>query len=297
MPIQPIVHSVDNAGTLAHLAVQAWIDNEGWLNPDPSRNLLQTFDEVTESFNLNLRRLPHAAATRSRLKYRSAQLVEILKSSGPSIRSELLLRDEAHHLFGILDIAGIAGDGHIIDLKTGRESARSLSNSAEYQLMFYAILFQSNYDRLPKRATIFNLWTGPIEIPVTPTSVEVFRSRILALQNSTATDARPAAGVCHFCPKRIECQPHWDAISTGESSDAIEGHINAVQHSDTGMTALQINGEWLVGVSSNMLPNGASPGQFVRVVRIRRQVGRSSTEWRTTRSTAIGISPKTQPMK
>src|SRR5690606_13062530 len=142
-PAKPPEQLAGNAGAVAHLALQAWAEAGEWTDADPGTRLQERFDEIAAAHGAEPARMPQAIATRARLKSRGKELAEILARAEGEIRSELLLRDNDQHLFGILDIAAPGLDGLIIDLKTGRDASAAPSPAVEHQMTFYAHLFQA----------------------------------------------------------------------------------------------------------------------------------------------------------
>lgn len=288
-PTRPLTQVADNVGSVAHLALQAWAESGEWLLSDPGTRLQERFDEVALAHGVDPARMPQGVITRARLKTRAKQLAAILSGANTDVRSELLLRDESNHLFGILDIAGIGSDGFIIDFKTGRHAAAEFSTAIEHQMTFYAHLFQASYGALPKRIIVFSLQRGPTEIQVSPSAVADLLERARAAQLTERTVARPDVRTCRFCPKRMTCQPHWDAVPSWERPDAVEGIVNNIEHCSSSTSTALIGGRWLTGIPQTTLPSGTRAGKFVRVVRVRRRNDSDHEEWAAGSTTHIQI--------
>lgn len=288
-PVRPTGRAADNAGSVAHLALQAWAESGEWSLPDPGSRLQERFDEVAAAHEADPVRMPQGVVTRARLKTRAKELAAILSGANADVRSELLLSDESNHLFGILDIAGGGSDGFIIDLKTGRDTSAEPSTAIEHQMTFYTHLFQSSYGTFPEHVIVFSLQRGPTEIQVAPSAVAALLDQIRAAQLTERTDARPEACTCRFCPKRMTCQPHWDEVPGWERPDAIEGTIGNIERSSSGTAALLIGGRWLTGIPENALPDGTAPGKFARAVRVRRRNDSEPEEWAAGSTTLIRI--------
>jgi hypothetical protein len=229
---------------------------------------------------------------RARLQTRGQTLSEILASAGSRPQSEVLLRDDDRCLFGILDIVSPEAGGLIIDLKTGRNASAALSPAIYHQMTFYAHLFQANFGVFPERVLVFSLQRGLVEIPVISSGIAPFLSKIHAAQLSDRITAYPHADVCRYCPKRVRCEPHWDAISAWDDADAIEGEVAAIEHSSSGTAAVQIGGQWLTGISATLLPSNLAPGQFARAVRVRRRRGNASGDWSASSSSRLHVLPE-----
>lgn len=289
-PAKPPKQPADNVGSVAHLALQAWVESGEWSDSDPGARLQERFDQVAAAHGADPARIPQALVTRARLKYRGKELAAILAGAS-AIRSELLLSDDRDHLFGILDIAAPGSGGFIIDLKTGRDASAESSPTLKHQMTFYAHLFRSAYGVLPEQVIVFSLRRGPVEISVTASEIAALLDQVRAAQLTERTVARPEPDLCRFCAKRMTCQPHWDAVPVWDRTDAIEGTIGNVERSSSGATALLIDGRWVTGIPARVLPDGAAPGQFARAVRVRRLDDSTPEEWVASSSTRIRIMP------
>lgn len=291
-PVKPTAQDLSNAGSIAHLALQHWIEREEWSHEDPGVRLQGCFDEIVAAHKITPARMSRALITRARLKSRGRELSEILAGAGSGIRTELLLTDEDNHLFGILDVTAGGAEGLIIDLKTGREASAASSPAIKHQMTFYAHLFQGAFGAPPKHVIVFNLQEGLLEIEVTPSAITDLLGQIRAAQLTERTLARPQADTCRFCTKRMSCEPHWRAVAAWDPPDAVEGTIGGIERSSSGMVAMSIGGQWLTGIASHQLPDDAAPDRFARAVRVRRRSdGTITSEWAASSTTDIRILP------
>lgn len=275
-----------NAGILAHEALQTWVENREWTHADLGNRLQERFDEAAAARGADQANIPQAILTRARLSSRAKELAKIFAHADYSrIRSEMLLVDEKHQLFGILDVVGTGEGGFILDLKTGRDQSESTA-AINYQMTFYSHLFHATYGVFPARLIVFSLQRGSAEIEVAPHAITDLPRRIHDALEGGDT-AHPAAETCRFCPKRMACDAHWDDVKSWDGPDAIEGVIRLIEESTSGKSALLIGNKWLTGVPKGSLPTDASPGQFLRAIRVRHINDGTVQEWATTRSTVI----------
>lgn len=289
-PIVPPKAAADNAGSLAHLALQAWAEAGEWEQHDPGASLQERFDDAVASAGITLGALPNAVITRARLKARGSDLASLLAEADGRIRCEQLLRDEAAHLFGILDICVAGRNGLIVDLKTGHNASAVPSPLTLHQMTFYAHLFVATYGVLPARTVVFSLQRGPIDIPVVARDVSTLLSNVQKARQELNQPAVPAPEVCRFCTKRLRCEPHWNALRDWADADAIEGVVSKIERSTSGTVALLMAGKWLTGLAAKELPADLRPGVFARAVRIRRHRDTTSEEWAATRVTSVQFS-------
>lgn len=255
--------------------------------PQSGALLQERFDEAAVANGVDPTRMPQSAVTRARLKSRGAELARILEQVGGGVRSELLLRDDDRHLFGVLDIAGLGPRGLILDLKTGRDGTGTLSLAVKHQMTFYAHLYETSFGDLPERLVVFGLQRGAVDLSVTADGVSALLAAIRAAQESEEAEARPRDEACRYCPKRMTCQPHWDALSAWDSRDAVEGEISDIEHSTSGAAALLIDDQWVTGLPASLLPPQVEVGRRTRVIRVRRRG--DSNEWQAGRATKISV--------
>jgi hypothetical protein len=227
--------------------------------------------------------------TRARLKSRGEELAAILAAPSSEIRSELLLVDETNHLFGVLDIAALGAGGMIVDLKTGHETSATDSGANRHQMTFYAHLFRAAYGVLPQQLIVFSLQHGPRVIELTPSSISTLLDGVRAARLVDSTVAHPQPDTCRFCPKRMRCEPHWDAVPTWDHPDAVEGVVMDVEYSSSGSAAVLIGDRWLSGVPASELGKGGAVGQFARAVRVHRRDHVGPEEWLATSATHINL--------
>lgn len=280
----------DNAGTLAHLAMGAWLDSGAWLDDEPGRALQTAWDREAVRWEVDAKGLRDSVMARSRLRSRGAELASLLKSSGSRARSEVFLQDQVHRVYGQLDIVvNDARGGAVVDLKTG---ADGFNDGARTQLLLYAHLFGQESGHLPASLIAFSLRRGAVRIEFSQTDIDALLARVEEAR------AQPAAAVpdergCKYCRRRLRCEPHWAAAMTWTDPDCVEGPVGKVETSVAGLTAVRIStaaGEqWVTGLTS--LPGQAvSSGSTIRVTEVAGRGEVREREWRATRSTRIAIS-------
>ncbi|MGW4929693.1 PD-(D/E)XK nuclease family protein [Agromyces sp. NPDC004153] len=280
----------DNAGTLAHLAMGAWLESGAWLDEDAGSALQVAWDREAARWNVDAKRLRDSIMTRSRLRARGAELAGLLKASGTRARSEAFLQDDVHGLYGQLDI--VVDDpigGAVVDLKTG---AHGFSDGVRTQLLIYAHLFGKECGHLPDVLVAFSLRHGAVHVEFSQAEIDALLARIEEARAQPAMEVPDERG-CKYCRRRLRCEPHWAAAMTWTDPDCVEGQISKVEASVAGMTAVRIStavGEqWVTGITS--LPVRAlGSGSTIRVTEVAGRGEGTEREWLATRSTRIAIS-------
>lgn len=284
-PTKPPATPPGNAGTIAHLALQEWVQSAQWGSEEPGNRLQEAFDSVLSAHRINAAEMPRATMTRARLKTRGIELAGILTSAS-AVLSEQLLVDETRNLFGIIDLVIPPPNGTIVDLKTGHLAAPTTDAAVRHQMTFYAHLYAEAYGQAPGRIITFSLRTGTNELSIDPSSVATLLDEIQAARTSSPELAVPNEVVCRYCVRRMECGPHWQDIQTWKTPDALEGTLQRIEHASSGLTALLIGEQWLSGISACALPNTMKPGAFVRAIGARQRLG-GAQEWIATPYTRI----------
>lgn len=280
----------DNAGSLAHLAMSAWLDSGAWLNAEPGRALQTAWDREAIRWKIDAKHLRDSVMTRSRLRSRGAELASLLESSGSRARSEVFLKDQINRVYGQLDIVvDDAGGGAVVDLKTGADDH---SDGVRTQLLMYAHLFRQESGHLPASLIVFSLRHGAVHIEFSQADIDDLLARLEEARRQTES-AVPDAGGCRYCRRRLRCEPHWVAAMTWTDPDCAEGSVTKVETSVAGLTAVRIStatGEqWVTGLT--LLPGQTlSLGSKIRVTEVAGRGEGAEREWRATSSTRTAVS-------
>lgn len=265
-----------NAGSLAHLAVQRWIDGGYWHVDNAASTLVALFDQAADDAGIGIPYVRDGRLTRARLRARAAQIAGLLATadSRSDIACEIELRDPERRLRGIVDLALLGQHSAVVDLKTGRDAAGTLSPAIHFQLLVYAHLFRVRYGRLPDRVEAFSLSHGTIAIDASANRVDAVVDAIAVARTQDPGLTRPDPETCRFCARRFTCGPHWQEVRGWDRPDAVEGRIVRVEEAETGAIALLIDtpdgAAWVIQIPAERVPTGAAPGNYVRLVRLTR---------------------------
>jgi PD-(D/E)XK nuclease superfamily len=263
-----------NAGTIAHQAIQRWIETGDWADPTRrNEQLAAQFDAAAHNARAEIAVLRDGRMTRARLTARAdqlaAQLIE-LTSGGASITCEEPLTDPQRRLRGIPDIAVHGARTAVIDFKTGRDATVPLTERIRLQLLIYAHLYRCTHGQLPEIVEAFSLIHGPLRVPVDNATVETTLNTITMARTQDPELARPSPTVCTFCTRRFVCEPHWNAVQTWDEPDALEGRIASIEHAKTGAVALLIEtplgSQWITRIPRDRLPARTGAGSYVRII-------------------------------
>lgn len=259
-----------NAGTVAHRAVQLWIEADGYRDDDPRGRLSDAISAaLAESSG---EPVGEWTTTRARLLARASQLADRLRA-GDQVISEDELRDTSRALRGTPDIVVMGqGEAVVIDLKTPTAKEDSLPPWIDFQLTIYAHLVEQEYGVLPRQAEVFRLNRGLMPLAVSPTSVAVALETVERARKADRSVATAAPETCRYCPRRLDCQAHWDAAAFWPGNDCVEGPIEQIERAANGLTALLLrsaNGpRWVSGIPTELAT--ANVGEHLRLVRLQR---------------------------
>ena len=267
-----------NAGTLAHQAIQHWIEMGDWSHPAVRRErLADYFDEAARAARVDIAVLRDGRLTRARLAARADQLsseLAELTAHGASIACEEVLTDPQRRLRGIPDITILGSRSAVIDFKTGRDATISLTDRIRLQLLIYAHLYRCAHGQLPETVEAFSLIHGPLRVSAESTSVEAVLDAITEARTQDPELARPSPAVCRFCSRRFVCEPHWNALPTWEMPDALEGRITQIEHARSGTVALLVEAasgsQWITHIPCDRIPTEAEVGSYVRIIHANR---------------------------
>ena len=292
-----------NAGTIAHQAIQRWIDTGDWTDPiQRGGRLTAHFDAAARDARADIAVLRDGRMTRARLAARAGQLAAELTEltpGGASIACEQPLSDPERRLRGIPDVAVHGRRSAVIDFKTGRDATVPLPERVRLQLLIYAHLYRCVYGQLPEIVEAFSLIHGPLRMSADGASVEATLNAITEARAQDPELARPSPTACAFCARRFVCEPHWNAVPTWDAPDALEGRIAQVEHAKTGAIALSIETDagtqWVTHIPHDRLPAHAEVGSYLRIIHVYRKNTNdpeaSGWEWRAGRLVDIRICP------
>lgn len=278
-----------NAGTLAHLAMSAWLESGAWLDDEHGQRLQQAWDREAERWKVEAKRLPNSVMTRARLRSRGPELAAVLKSAGTTARSEVFLQDDVTMLYGQVDV--VVDDprgGAVVDLKTANDTN---SEGVRTQLLIYAALFKRESGHLPTSLVAFSLPNGPVQIEFSQAEVDDVLARVEVGRAQRGLAVPDPAG-CKYCRRRLICEPHWSAARTWADADCIEGLISKVETAAGGLTAVRVStaiGEqWVTGLTP-LPPHGLATGHKFRVTEVAGRGSGAEREWRANRSTRASV--------
>lgn len=278
----PSVSAPKNAGSLAHIAVQRWIENGGWRVASPSHSLVESYRAAAEQHRIPLEELSDGRTTESRLKFQEPFLAEAIQARAGmhgSVECEAVIYDDSAHLWGTVDLLLKGGNGiTLIDLKSGADAAKeSLPEAITRQLLLYAVLVKADRGCWPTEVGVYSLRCGLRSIMCAESDSLELLSQVLSARDSWAEGHRPpnpAPQHCHLCNYRFNCTEHWQAINGWDDPDAVEGVLESIAYAANGMSSLTLTSErgtvWVSNVPAR-LASGLRIGSVTRGVRVRRR--------------------------
>lgn len=260
-----------NSGTIAHRAVQLWIESGGYRDGDARGGLSEAINTVLATTGVR-HVVGEWTSTRARLLARAPQLAERLRQ-GSRVISEQELRDPRRALLGTPDIVVIGQDGAIIiDLKTPTARDEAIPPWIDFQLTIYAHLVQQEHGVFPHRAEVFRLNKGFMPVSVSQSSVAAALDLVESARQADRSVATPSPETCRYCHRRIACESHWEASSLWVNSDCVEGTVERIERAANGVTSLLLRSAnsslWVSGVPTEIAT--ASVGECLRLVRLQR---------------------------
>lgn len=247
-------------GDIAHLALHNWFSGGRWRQDPDGKELLAVFDATALAAGIDINEIPRGRITRSRTKFRARALWDLLLEAEPDVKvlSELQLEDCERRIRGTLDILVHGPDSlRVIDMKTNAVTTPNgtVSPQVTFQLMIYAALVESNYGHLPDTVEAFSLTDGHHVMRVHETDLAEVRANVRAAQEAWMSGnrlAEPEEATCKFCPRRLECAPHWEVPRVAGMLDSVEGKVMRIVRSADALVSLLLetaDGErWLNGL-------------------------------------------------
>lgn len=272
--------------------MSAWLEKREWVGDDAGTALQAAWDSEAARWGIDPSGMENSVVTRSRLRRRGAELANLLNAIGRHASSEVLLRDDQLRLFGQLDVVVNDAGGAVFDLKTGNDG---VSDDVRTQLLIYAHLYRERYGHLPGSLVVFSLRYGAHPVEFTQSDVEALLRRVDEARGSVPLIAVPSETGCKYCTRRLRCQPQWEAATTWDDADCVEGRIVKVENSRAGLTAVKVNtisGEqWVTGLSA-AVDVALTVGQHLRATEVKGRDDGKGREWRATRFTRLLVAPE-----
>ncbi|MEU8606441.1 PD-(D/E)XK nuclease family protein [Actinoplanes sp. NPDC048791] len=290
-----------NAGRLAHVAVQCWIDAADWQAGDSTARLMNHLANALSAHGLNIGAIPGGRIAAARLELRAPALAETLRrlAQHAHVRAEVPLHDPQIKLWGIIDILIESNSLAIIDLKTGDATEKAGPGPrTRHQLLAYAALARASQSRWPATLAVFNLHHGYQAIHYDPHEADALVRRIIAARAAWTDGDRaaiPQQDNCRSCLRRLSCNPYWRASARWADEPSVEGTVRRAMTADNGKVALELNTAagvmWLTNVT---IKSGTEQlvGSRVRAVAVtvsQRREDRSPISLRATEKTALRI--------
>lgn len=287
-PVVPIGGAPANIGIVVHLAVQKWIESNSWMSDSPAQDLGAAIDDLCEFHGRRFSSFDNGVLTRSRVVRRAIELVDILRPFGPHLRSEVVLHDPKVGLFGILDLVSPSGSGLIVDLKTGFDGLQD-TDALEFQLAIYSHLFRVRFGHLPGNITVFSFLSGSRSVAIDHRQVQRVLERFSHASKSDSSIARPDPALCKFCCKRLICSTYWESSARWSLRDSLEGVVEKVEVSSSGLYSFVIGGVALTRVLETAVPSRIVVGESIRAIFVRELGNGGSSEWVGTDRTYLKV--------
>ncbi|MGY1709126.1 PD-(D/E)XK nuclease family protein [Geodermatophilus sp. SYSU D00758] len=294
-----------DVGTMAHVALQRWIGTGFWRSPAGDSELARLFVSVAEERGVDYANVPDGRMTAARLRHRAPGLREFMCQFGgqPSAECEVTLYDDDRRLWGTVDVLLSSPRGPVVvDLKSGGDGAITpLPTSIAVQLWLYAALVERCRGGQLQWLGIYSLRRGMREVELPREGLATLLHELDSNRAAWSLGNRPAMPTrehCRYCRRRVDCQPHWDALSMWSAPDGVEGRLLAVQKATNGRTAVRLataaDEAWVTDLRTPI--TGSAVGQGLRLVRVQPRRGPDGepdlTRWRAGEESEIHVMEK-----
>ncbi|SDM41966.1 PD-(D/E)XK nuclease superfamily protein [Geodermatophilus siccatus] len=289
-----------DVGTLAHVALQRWIETGSWRSAVGDGELARLFSSVAEERGVDVAKVADGRMTAARLRRRASELREVLCELGgePSAECEVTLYDDDRRLWGTVDVLLPSRRGPVVlDLKSGGDAAATaVPDSIAVQLWMYAALIERCRGARPRWLGVYSLRRGLKQVALPSdrlTTLLHSLNEVRAGWLSGDRTAIPTREHCRYCRRRPDCQPHWNAVSQWSDPDGVEGRLVEATTAQNGRTAAlpatPTGSAWVSDVSTRGM--GGWIGRWVRLVRVnprRDQDGEPDlSRWRANEQSAV----------
>lgn len=199
--------------------------------------------------------LPRLRRAQLRYQMRVADALIFTEGADKSnVHCEVRLLSARGALEGTPDLVVVRADGFdIVDFKTGLVvdlDEQMPKTDYARQIRIYAYLAEEAYGVPVARGVLLSLREGPVDVDVTPTSVDKAVSEALDRRqefNGRAPGPQPTMAreaTCRWCDHKVICDGFWEAVgagSNGSLGDVLRGTICAApERSQNALLAVQV---------------------------------------------------------
>jgi len=283
-----------NIGTIAHKAIEEWVDSGAWKAGNAGDLLARLFEGKAPTDPTSI---GHVRRLSALLAFRAQALVTVLAESSKKPGTEVSLQDDSRRVRGQLDLVTYTEQQvHVVDVKTGAGlgAANALPLSVECQMAIYAFLAAGEW-HAEVQLSVFSTESGfralPMELVEATSRVDQLISE-RTVASASKPDAHASADVCTWCHFRDDCDAHWSAVDAGFITDAVSGWVIHVSDSDAGIGSVVFessSGTQVLSGVSRSLAESVAVGQFVMFFRVRRDPRGNSDLWHATRKTGMKV--------
>lgn len=254
-------------GSIAHRALERWVRDGLW-QPDKDGIMLRlVYEEEGRKSTGNVNVQPGGRLLGLRLKNLGKLLRDKLSAAGPDqVFPELMVDDHVSHIRGVIDLLIVEDHVlHIYDYKTGRSAFTEegrIADSVRTQLVAYGIMLSRGNPGRQLRLSVVSPQRGIIDVAYDARQAAAIESRVAEFQELTDSQrdqrASPNEDCCRFCPRRLRCDPHWEAAENEGWTDLIEGEVINVRRSESGQFAVAVKAHgtvsWILNLDPALVP-------------------------------------------
>lgn len=185
--------------------------------------------------------VPTEAAEQELLEVSRSLLQSYFRIENPQLLAPAAMEQFIRTKIGNLNVCGFidrvdlspTGQVRIVDYKTGKSPSVRFQDDKIFQMLFYAMMWQSDRGALPARLQLIFLKDGKVlTIDPTPQQVEQMQERVLGIWNQIETAARQHAfrprrsPLCRWCAFKDYC-PAFGGTEPPQAEDATAHLLSA----------------------------------------------------------------------
>ncbi|WP_350224179.1 PD-(D/E)XK nuclease family protein [Pseudarthrobacter sp. fls2-241-R2A-127] len=271
-------------GSMAHRALERWTRQGIWVEDEDGSLLRRGYELEGLRSGIKVNEEPGGRLLGMRVRNLGRSLRERLSAVAPNkIFPEEAVRDSASGIRGVIDLLIIEEEtAHVYDYKTGRNAvtaAKLASDSVRTQMTAYGLVVSRLYPDRQLHLAVVSPSQGIVEVPFDEEYGRQIVDRVqeFALLSEAGRDqlAKPDSSYCYYCPRRLRCEPQWQAALTAGWADVVAGEVVDKRVSDNKRLSYAVNTgqglSWVLDASPERTEGlEGSSNSYLRGVRLNR---------------------------
>nr|WP_268238387.1 PD-(D/E)XK nuclease family protein [Pseudarthrobacter polychromogenes] len=306
-PRSPVSLATD-IGSIAHRALEHWTRQRLWVEDEDGSLLRHEYETEGLRSGIKVNEEPGGRLLGMRVRNLGRSLRERLSAVAPNqIFPEEAVEDSFSAIRGVIDLLILEEQTvHVYDYKTGRSAvseAKLASDSVRTQMTAYGVVASRLYPDRRLHMAVVSPTQGIVEVPFDEEYgrqiVDRVQEFLLLPEEGRQHLAEPGSSYCYYCPRRLRCEPQWQAALAAGWPDVVAGEVVDNSVSDNGRLLFAVKTaqglSWVLDASPERTKGiGGASNSYLHGVRLHRVHNENGVDvhYRATADSELMLSPQ-----